>query len=341
MTQVRARKYWARLILVGGFLFCWLGSASLAFAAAALETITIGFSSLSGFYGPLWIAAEEGLGKKYGLDLKAIYAGRIRPQQLLASGETRFVIASGSGAMTSHVLGVKDQVIVALFSSKLGGGIFARSEIKRPEDLKGKLIATGRPGALNDVLVRYVLSRKWGLTPDRDVKLMPVGEPPLMIQALERGVVDATSLSVPANFVARSRGFLELVNYDDLGLAYPMHAVTLLRPTIEKNPQLVEKVLRALIEGIAIFKTDKAKALAAWRKYMRGASGEFVEENYQHTRAALETVPMPSPRIIAGALDMVSAHYPQAKQTDPNLIVDPSFVRRLEQSGWIQSLYKK
>jgi NitT/TauT family transport system substrate-binding protein len=170
---------------------------------------------------------------------------------------------------------------------------------------------------------------------------MPVGEPPLMIQALERGVVDATSLSVPANFVAKSRGFLELVNYDDLGLAYPMHAVTLLRPTIEKNPQLVEKVLRALIEGIAIFKTDKAKALAAWRKYMRGASGEFVEENYQHTRAALETVPTPSPRIIAGALDMVSAHYPQAKQTDPNLIVDPSFVRRLEQSGWIQSLYKK
>ena len=109
--------------------------------------------------------------------------------------------------MTSHVLGVKDQVIVALLSNKLGGGIFSKSEIKRPEDLKGKLIATGRPGALNDILVRYVLTRKWGLSPDRDVKLMPIGEPPLMMQALERGVVDATSLSVPASFVAKSKGF--------------------------------------------------------------------------------------------------------------------------------------
>ena len=153
------------------------------------------------------------------------------------------MIASGSGAMTSHVLGVKDQVIVALLSNKLGGGIFSKSEIKKPEDLKGKLIATGRPGALNDILVRYVLTRKWGLSPDRDVKLMPIGEPPLMLQALERGVVDATSLSVPASFLAKSKGFFELVNYDALGLTYPQHALTTLRPTIAKNPQLVERVL--------------------------------------------------------------------------------------------------
>jgi len=251
------------------------------------------------------------------------------------------VIASGSGAMTSHVLGVKDQVIVALLSNKLGGGIFSKSEIKRPEELKGKLIATGRPGALNDILVRYVLTRKWGLVPDRDVKLMPMGEPPLMLQALERGVVDATSLSVPASFLAKSKGFFELVNYDDLGLTYPQHAVTTLRQTIAKNPQMVERVLKALIEAVAIFKSDKQKSFAVWRKYMRGANEEFLEETYQHTLAALESVPTPSAQVIASALEMISVHYPQAKQTDPNLIVDPSFVRRIDQSGFIGALYKK
>jgi len=174
------------------FILSWISWASLTLGAAQLDSVTIGFSSFSGYYGPLWLAVDDGLGKKYGVDLRAVYAGRVRPQQLLASGETPFVIASGSGAMTSHVLGVKDQVIVALLSNKLGGGIFSKSEIKKPEDLKGKLIATGRPGALNDILVRYVLTRKWGLSPDRDVKLMPIGEPPLMLQALERGVVDAT-----------------------------------------------------------------------------------------------------------------------------------------------------
>ena len=79
-------------------------------AAPANEALTIGYSSFSGHYVPLWIAVEDRLGRKYGLDLKAVYAGRARPQQLLMSGETPLVVATGTGALTSHVLGVKDQV---------------------------------------------------------------------------------------------------------------------------------------------------------------------------------------------------------------------------------------
>jgi len=162
-----------------------------------------------------------------------------------------------------------------------------------------------------------------------------------MLQALERGVVDATSLSIPASFVAKSKGFFELVDYDALGLSYPQHSVTTLRQTIAKNPQMIERVLKTLIESVAIFKSNKPKSFAVWRKYMRGASEEFLEETYQHTVAAMESVPTPSVQVIASALDMISAHYPQAKQTDPNLIVDPSFVQRIDQSGFISALYKK
>lgn len=284
---------------------------------------------------------EDRLGRKYGQDLKAVYAGRVRPQQLLASGEIPLVIASGSGAMTSHILGVKDQVIVANFSTKVGGAIFAKSEIKRPEDLKGKVIGTGRPGALNDVMVRHVLTRKWDMVPDRDVKLMPLGDPALMLQALERGVVDATSLTIPAMFFARSRGFRELANYDHLGLVYPMHSVTVLRPTLSKHPQLVENVLKALIEATSVFKTNKEKSVAVWRKYMRGTADDYLEETYQYTSAGLEAVPPPSLELIKSALEIVSPNYPQAKQTDPSLIIDPSFVRRIEQSGFIAALYRK
>src|SRR5580765_2324556 len=85
-------------------------SGAKSFGAATLESVTIGYSTFSGAYLPLWIAVEERLGRKYGLDLKAIYAGRIRPQQLLASNEVPFVMATGTGAITSHILGVKDQV---------------------------------------------------------------------------------------------------------------------------------------------------------------------------------------------------------------------------------------
>jgi len=47
--------------------------------------------------------------------------------------------------------------------------------------------------------------------------------------------------------------------------------VTTLRQTVSKNGELLERVSKALIEGIAIFKTNKQKSIAVWRKYLRGA----------------------------------------------------------------------
>ena len=100
------------------------------FAAARLEPLTVGFSNITATYAPLWIAVEEHVGVRYGLDLKAIYAGRVRPQQLLATGEVPIVIASGTGTMTSHIVGIKDQVLIATITSKIGTSLFAKSDIK-------------------------------------------------------------------------------------------------------------------------------------------------------------------------------------------------------------------
>ena len=322
-------------------LYCWFTLADATLAAPSLESVTIGYSSFTGAYVPLWNAVEERLGVKYGLDLKAVYAGRIRPQQLLMTGELPIVLATGTGALTSHALGLKDQVIVLTFLNKVGSGIFAKSEIKTPEQLRGKTIGTGRPGAFNDIMVRYVLRGKFGMNPDRDVKLLPVGEAALLLPALERGIVDAASLSIPYTLVATKMGFRELVNYDRIGVIFPYNTVTTLRQTIAKNPELLERTLKVLIEGIALFKADKQKSIAIMKKYMRGASDESLEETYRYTAAEIEQVPTPRLEVIKSALDMISLQYPQAKQTDPNLVIDPSFVKGLERSGFIDSLYRK
>ena len=319
----------------------WTGLRSRVEAAPANEALTIGYSSFSGHYVPLWIAVEDRLGRKYGLDLKAVYAGRARPQQLLMSGETPLVVATGTGALTSHVLGVKDQVIILTFVNRVPGVIVSKPEIKSAEDLRGKVIGTGRPGALADTMVRYVLRSKMNLIPDRDVRLLPVGEPALALQSMERGVVDAASFSGPQALLAKKMGFRELVSYEKLGIVYPYNTVTTLRQTVSKNGELLERVSKALIEGIAIFKTNKQKSIAVWRKYLRGASDEVMEESYQSTVGEMEQVPLPSLPVIRSGLDILSLEYPQARQTDANLIIDSSLVRRIEQSGFIDALYKK
>ncbi|HXG51558.1 MAG TPA: ABC transporter substrate-binding protein [candidate division Zixibacteria bacterium] len=322
-------------------LFVSLAAGRPALAAPELETLTIGYSSFSGAYVPLWMAVEERLGIKHGLDLKAIYAGRIRPQQLLASGEVPYVVATGTGALTSHVLGVKDQAIILTFINKVGSGLFTRAEIRSAEDLRGKTIATGRPGAFADTMVRYVLRAKLGLVPDRDVRLLPVGEAALTFPALERGIVEAASLTMPYTLVAKKMGYRELIDYDRAGVVYPYNTVTTLRRTPEKNPDLAERLLKTLIEGIHVFKASKQKSLSVMGKYMRGASGEILEETYRYTRPNIEDVPLPSVEVIKAALEILSHQYPQAKQVDPASIIEPSYVRRIEQSGFIRALQRQ
>jgi len=117
--------------------------------------------------------------------------------------------------------------------------------------------------------------------------------------------------------------------------------VVVLRQTAMKSPDLIERFLKTIVEGIHIFKTNKPKTLAVFKRYMKGADDEILEETYQQTRANLEDAPYPTIPSVKVALEMLALQYPQAKQTDPNLIVEPQFMKRIEDSGFIRALQKK
>ena len=71
------------------------------------------------------------------------------------------------------------------------------------------------------------------------------------------------------------------------------------------------------------------------------ATDEVLAASYEATVGEVEQVPLPTLQVIKSGLDILSLEYPQAKQTDPNLIIDASIVRHIEQSGFIDALYKK
>jgi hypothetical protein len=98
--------------------------------------------------------------------------------------------------------------------------------------------------------------------------------------------------------------------------------------------------LKTIIEGTYISKTDKEKSLAVMRKYMRGATDDILEETYQYAKSVTEENPTPSLEITKAALEILSYEYPKAKETDPNLIIDTTLMKRIEQSGFIKALYK-
>src|SRR5262249_13698921 len=183
----------SRLFLFG-LVVCLetVGCASLSFAAVEPQKLKIIYSSLTGAYTPLWIAVEKRLGRKHGLDLESVYVGRgVRPHQLLISGDAQYVASTGTGVVASYAAGLKDFVIIASFADSTGSSMFSKPEIKNLAELRGKVIGAGRPGGLSDTFLAYILKRRLGLDPTRDVKVVRLGDDPSILPALEHGVVDA------------------------------------------------------------------------------------------------------------------------------------------------------
>jgi ABC-type nitrate/sulfonate/bicarbonate transport system substrate-binding protein len=108
-------------------------------------------------------------------------------------------------------------------------------------------------------MVRYVLRTKLGLIPDRDVKMLPIGEAQLAFPALERGIVQAASLTIPFTLIAKKVGYRELIDYDKAGVVYPYNTIMTLRQTPGKNPDLAERLLKTMIEGASLSQGPKRR----------------------------------------------------------------------------------
>jgi NitT/TauT family transport system substrate-binding protein len=322
----------ANKILLAGFLFCMelLISVPLLCAASGPEKVKIGYPAFTGAYVPLWIAVAEGLGRKYGLELEAIYGGRTSPGLLLDSGGAQYTVQTGFGTVQSYARGIKGQVIIASFANTTGFSIYSKPQLLRAADLRGKIIGTAIPGDVTNTLVKFVLQKRLSLDPTRDVKIVPLGEPPNVLPALEKGVVDAAILGTPARLFARKMGFYELLDLDELGVQVPYVGVSTLKATVKKSPDTTVKLVATLTDAIQVFKTNKEKSLVVMKKYLRGASEQILLDTYDYFSSRTQKFPYPSLEAIKAALEMLSDEYPQARSVDPHEVTDLSFVKQVE-----------
>ena len=79
-----------------------------------------------------------------------------------------------------------------------------KPEIRKPEDLRGKKIATSSIGSLGDFLFRYAL-RKHGLNPDREITWLSIGTNAKQLQALLTGVIDGADRDLSRRPASRAQ----------------------------------------------------------------------------------------------------------------------------------------
>ena len=301
--------------------------------------VTIAYTSLSPQYAPVWIAREAGLFKKYGVNAQLIYMrGGVMATQALVSGEVHFINAGGGGVIDG-ALGGADIFIVASPMNQEPQVLVARKEIKDVAQLKGKRLAVNSVSGPAILSLKMILAAA-NLDPERDVSYLATGPSANRLAALQSGQVDATTLAPPFTLAARKAGytfFEKLPGTKEAEL--PNAALSTSRKFFEAEPLTAEMVVKSVIEGIHFYKTEKAKAVAVLKKYMKLDSAEELQETYAFYVKLFAEKPYPTAKGIQTLLDW--SRRADARKASPAQFIQMRIIEKLDKQGFIDGLYQR
>jgi ABC-type nitrate/sulfonate/bicarbonate transport system substrate-binding protein len=115
------------------------------------------------------------------------------------------------------------------------------------------------------------------------------------------------------------------------------------RRFIRENPDMVRKYVRSQIEAVHRIKTDRELAQRVLVKYLGPQDKQILEKTYDDISSDEKLPPKQYPTLegLKTIIDPLADTDAKAKAAKPEDFVDMSFIRELEQSGYIDSLYKK
>ncbi|HEY3151354.1 MAG TPA: ABC transporter substrate-binding protein [Candidatus Binatia bacterium] len=306
---------------------------------AQLTKLNVGYSAISGDALPAWIAKDAGIFEKNGLDVQLVFfTGGTTAVMALVSADTPIAQLAGAAVVNSVMAG-SDAALVVGGVTSLNYYLMGRPEIKTAEQLKGGTVAISRFGSSSDFIARYAL-QKVGLTPGKDVTIVQIGSTTARVDAALTGRVQATVVNPPASIIAQKRGMTVLADLPKLGLVYQHTSVATTRKYIREHPEIVRRYVKSQVDAVHRIYTDKEASLRALARFIgRTVDRDVLEKTWENllNDAVLPKKQYPS---LEGIKTILATEL-KGKPGKPEDFVDSSFIRELDQSGYIDGLYKK
>lgn len=298
---------------------------------SAQSPVRINWTAVTGAQSGMFMAQQEGLFKKHGLDVELIHIpSSSRAIQAILAGEIVFSFMDGSNFAQANLKGA-NLALVAGATNRQVFSLMARSEFKRITDLKGKKIGITRIGSSTHTSALYALGSA-GLKTN-DYQLLPLLEVPNIFTALSAGQIDAGVMSPPTNARAKKAGFVELMNVAKEGPEFVSVAIGTSRAYIKANEDVVRRVVRAYADGVQIFKNNKPAALKMIANQLKVKDTEIQEDTYTQFRDYLEYPPYVSRKGMEAVLAEIAEKEPRAKTVKPEDYLDMRFVAELDKKA--------
>ena len=319
------------MIMIRFVFAVWAGLLCFHGATASAVSINVVWTSEVGQFAPLWVTKEARLFEKYGNSVQLIFIqGASSAAAALSSGDAQVGMFSPQVVISTPQL---DLVMFGRLGNTMDNRVYARKGIKSIKEVKR--IAISRFGSNADFAARFLLQRE-GLRPDIDVALLQVGNQANRIAAVETNNADAAMLTPPMTLQARKLGMTLLLDASKLNIPYSSLFFVSRRPYLAKmRPELVN-FTKAMIEGVALYKSNKEFAMKVLSKYMRVQDREVLEENFKEYDFPLK--PYPSREYFELPIQEVGKKDPKVLKENPERYTDLSLVKELEGSGFIDKV---
>jgi NitT/TauT family transport system substrate-binding protein len=307
--------------------------------AQPFRKVRIGYPSISSRQAQLWIAKDEGIFRKYGLDVELIFlrGGQVAIQALTGGDPPLVTIGN---VIIANLQG-HDIVLVGSVENSYDQSVFARpGTMTRMEQLKGKRFGiSGFGSATHNAAL--ILFKKFNLEPTKDVAFVPTGTGPERLAAMSSARIDATFFNPSEVPQALKAGFVEIIQMADIGFEVQGSGLATSRSYIKANREIVKSALKAYVEGIYYVFTNKGAAIKSLARYMRTDDQDVLDYSYQHYLKRTPKKPYPTMKGIQNLIDMSAPQIPQAKTAKPEQFVDLSFLQELEKEGFFVELERR
>ena len=312
---------------------------SLPALADELPKIRAAYTSISIQMTPLYLMKELDLPRKQGLSVDMLYIPvSSRAVQAALAGEIHFLTSGGVANVNANMAGA-DFVGLTATLNTFTFKILSQPDVRDIAALRGKRVGISRIGGASDFSIRYALDR-WGLVPDRDVAILQIGGEPELAAALKGRAIDAAVISEPFATLSRQAGAHLLYDLSNLGVSYTLHGIGTRKSFIREHRDATVRFMRAYLEGIYLFKTNREISLNTLKKYARLDDVSIMQTAYdEYSRRLIREVPYPNREGIQIIIDQLAKSRAQAKNLNPNDFIDPTILKEIEESGFVKRLY--
>jgi ABC-type nitrate/sulfonate/bicarbonate transport system substrate-binding protein len=128
------------------------------------------------------------------------------------------------------------------------------------------------------------------------------------------------------------------VDFAEYGLNYALGGIAARRDYVEQNAELTKKFIKAYVEGMHRYRTDREFTVSVQAEYSGITDRSVAAETYDLTQPGMPAIPYPVIRALQTLLDLMARELPQAQNADARRFVDDRFLRELDQNGFIAAL---